>query len=126
VISVDRAEQVYLLGGFAGKSGGFEIGDRDYISALQLISQAGGFSPDARPERALILRPVLNTARRAEIPINLTKVLSTESNDYPLLPNDILFVPKKKATSPLVERIEQIGISTGISVLIFALVYSKL
>jgi len=126
VISVDRAEQVYLLGGFAGKSGGIDVGDRDYISALQLISQAGGFTPDAIPEHALILRPVLNTARRAEIPINLTKVLTTEANDYPLLPDDILFVPRKKAKNALVERLETIGISTGISILIFALVYSKL
>jgi len=122
VISVDRAEQVYLVGAFAGKTGGIEVGDRDYISVLQVLSQAGGLTPNAIPEKALILRPVLDTARRAEIPINLAKVLSTEGNDFPLLPNDILFVPAKKAKSPLVDRLETILISTGLSVLIYGLV----
>jgi polysaccharide export outer membrane protein len=120
VVSVDRAEQVYLLGAF-GRTGAFEVGDRDYISALQLIAQAGGLSPTAIPEKARILRPVLDTARRAEIPIDLAKVLSTEGNDYPLLPNDILFVPAKKPKSALLERVETILISTGISVLIYGL-----
>jgi polysaccharide biosynthesis/export protein len=121
VVSVDRAEQVYLLGA-VGKTGAFEVADRDYISALQLLSQAGGLAPNAIPERALILRPVLDTARRAEIPINLAKVLSTEGNDYPLLPNDILYVPAKKTKSELLTRVETILISTGISVIIFGLV----
>jgi polysaccharide biosynthesis/export protein len=121
VISVDRAEQVYLMGAF-GKTGGFDVGDRDYISVLQVISQAGGLSPDAIPEKAHILRAVLDTSRRAEIPINLAKVLSTEANDYPLLPNDILFVPHKKATNDILTRLETVGISAAISVLIFGLV----
>jgi polysaccharide biosynthesis/export protein len=120
VVSVDRAEQVYLMGAF-GKQGGIEVGDRDYISALQLLAQAGGLSAGAIPEKALILRPVLDTARRAVIPINLTKVLTTEGNDYPLLPNDILFVPTRKEKSKLLERVETVLISTGISVVIYGL-----
>ena len=95
VVSVDRAEEVYVQGGLV-KTGTFPVGDRDFISALQLLSQAGGLAPNAIPEKAVILRPVMDTARRAEIPINLKKVLSTEGNDYPLLPNDILVVPMKK------------------------------
>jgi polysaccharide export outer membrane protein len=126
VISVDRAEQVFLLGGFAGKAGGIDIGDRDYISALQVISQAGGFSADARPEHALILRPVLNTARRAEIPINLKMVISTEGNDYPLLPNDVLYVPKKKENSPWVTRAVTVGTSVATSFLFFLIYSGKL
>lgn len=125
VISVDRAEQVYLLGGF-GKTGGVEVGDRDYISVLQLMSQAGGLAPDAVPERALILRPVLNTARRAEIPINLAKIIATEGNDYPILPDDILYVPKKKARSPWVGRVVTIGTSVATSFLFFLIYNGKL
>jgi polysaccharide export outer membrane protein len=121
VVSVDRAEQVYLLGAFAGKTGGVEIGDRDYISVLQVLSQTGGLSNDAIPGKARILRPVLDSARRAQIPIDLAKVISTEGNDYPLLPNDILYVPRKKPRNPLVDRVETILISTGISVVIYGL-----
>jgi len=126
VVSADRAEEVYLMGAFASKQGGVPIGDRDYISALQLISGAGGLAADAVPEKAVILRPVLDTARRAKIPIDLSKVFSTEGNDYPLLPNDILYVPKKGAKNPMVDRIESILISTGISVLIFGLINGQL
>jgi protein involved in polysaccharide export with SLBB domain len=122
VISVERAEQVFLLGPGSGKAGGVDIGDRDYISVLQLLAQTGGLAAGAVPEQARILRPVLGTARRAEIPINLAKVLSTEANDYPLLPNDILFVPAKKPKNVLVERLGTILITTGISVVIFGLV----
>jgi polysaccharide biosynthesis/export protein len=121
VVSVDRAELVYAAGGLT-KTGTFDVGDRDFISALQLLSQAGGLLPGAIPERAVILRPVLDTGRRAMIPLDLAKVLSTEGNDYPLLPNDVLYVPVKKPKSPLVERLETILISTGVSVIIYGLI----
>jgi polysaccharide export outer membrane protein len=121
VVSVDRAEQVYVQGGLA-KTGGFDVGDRDYISALQLLSEAGGLAPGAYPERAVILRPVLDTGRRAIIHVDLAKVLSTEGIDYPLLPNDVLYVPVKKPKSVLVDRLETILLSTGISVLIYGLI----
>jgi polysaccharide export outer membrane protein len=121
VVSVDRAEQVYLMGAFAGKAGAIEVGERDYISILQVLSQAGGLSPNALPEKARILRPVLDTARRAEIPINLTKILSTEGNDYPLLPNDILYVPGKKDESKLKDRMTTMGISLVTSFVMFGI-----
>jgi hypothetical protein len=123
VVSVDKAEQVYLMGAFS-KTGGFDVGERDYISILQIISQAG-LAPDAIPEKAHILRPVMDTSRRAEIPINLTKILSTEGNDYPLLPNDILFVPHKKAENTILTRFETVGISAVTSILIFGVVNGK-
>jgi len=129
VISVDLAEQVYLMGGFSGKTGPVQVGDRDYISVLQVLSQAGGLAPDALPEQAYILRPVLDTARRAKIPLNLAKVLSTEGNDYPLLPNDILYVPIKKKSglleAPWFVRLETVGISIATGLLLYELVYKQ-
>ncbi|PWU04522.1 MAG: hypothetical protein C5B51_16585 [Terriglobia bacterium] len=92
VISVERAEMVYVNGD-VGKVGGIELGDRDSISLVQLITIAGGLGKDADAEKALILRPVLNTSRRARIPINLKDVLSGKASDFPLLPNDMLFIP---------------------------------
>jgi polysaccharide export outer membrane protein len=128
VVSVDRAEQVFLMGAF-GKQGGTDVGDRDYISALQLISGAGGLSADAEPEKAVILRPVLDTARRAKIPIDLTKVFSTEGNDYPLLPNDILYVPAKKKSgifeSTWFNRLLTVGVSIGTGALLYELLYKN-
>jgi polysaccharide biosynthesis/export protein len=94
-ISVERSELVYANGEF-NKVGGIELGERDSISITQLISMAGGLTKDALPEKAHILRPVLNTSRRAEIPVDLQKIFSGKNADLPLLPNDVLYVPRSR------------------------------
>lgn len=93
VISVERAELVYVTGEVA-KVGAFELQERDAMSVIQALTQAGGLVPGAKPKRAFILRPVMNTSRRAEIPLDLQRILSSQDNDVPLLPNDVLYVPK--------------------------------
>lgn len=95
VISVERAEMVYV-NGEVGKVGGVELGERDSVSIAQVITLAGGLTKNANPKKARVLRPVLNTSRRAEITIDLTKVLKGEANDFPLLPNDVLYVPRSR------------------------------
>jgi len=37
---------------------------------------------------------VLNTSRRAEIPLNVKRIFEGKENDFPLLPNDLLYIPK--------------------------------
>jgi protein involved in polysaccharide export with SLBB domain len=92
-ISVDRAEPVYVTGE-VNRVGGIELGDRDFIYLTQLITMVGGLGKDAAPEKARILRPVLDTAQRAEIPVDLKKILSGEATDFPLTSNDVLYVPR--------------------------------
>jgi polysaccharide biosynthesis/export protein len=96
IVTASRAEKIYLQGGGI-KSGTLDLDERASVSVLQAISLSGGFMPDADPSKALILRPVLNTARRAAIPLDLKRVVAAETNDYPLLPNDVLFVPTHKS-----------------------------
>jgi polysaccharide export outer membrane protein len=122
VISVEKAEQVYTYGAI-GKTGGFDVGPKESIPVIQLLSEAGGLSNDAIPEKAQILRPVLNTNRRAIIPINLAEVLATQGTDYPLLPGDVLVVPRKKPHSALASRLGTMALSL-IPGIIFALVYN--
>jgi polysaccharide export outer membrane protein len=122
VVQVDRAEQVYLMGPGVGKAGGIDVGDRDYITVLQVLASTGGLTANAIPEKAVILRPVLGTARRAKIPINLAKVMSTEGNDYPLLPNDILQVPAKKEKSALETKLGTVLVTGLASSLLFVLI----
>jgi len=93
VITVERAELVYI-NGEVGKVGGLELGERDSISIAQALTLSGGFNRDADRSKARILRPVLNTNRRAEIEIDLKRVLEGKDNDFPLLPNDLLYVPR--------------------------------
>jgi polysaccharide export outer membrane protein len=98
VISVERAESVYV-GGQVAKVGALELQERDAMSVIQALTQAGGLLPGADAKRAVILRPVLSTSRRAEIPVNLKRILSSEDHDVPLLPNDVLYVPKSGGIS---------------------------
>ena len=119
-ITAEKVEQVYVQGAVE-KNGGYEIGDKDYLSTLQILSLAGGLAPDAEPEKAKILRPVLNSTRRAEIPLDLTRVLGTEGTDYPLLPNDVLYVPRREPMSQTLSRLGLLGTSVIPSLLIYTL-----
>jgi polysaccharide export outer membrane protein len=93
VISVERAELVYVNGEVA-KVGAFELGERDSISIAQALTMAGGFTRDAKRGKVRILRPILNTNRRAEIEVDVKRVFEGKDLDVPLLPNDILYVPR--------------------------------
>ena len=93
IISVERAELVYINGEVA-KTGAIELGERESISLLQAITQAGGLTRDAKRAQVRVLRPILNTTRRAEIDVNVNDVYAGNANDFPLLPNDVLYVPR--------------------------------
>jgi len=92
-ISVERAEQIYVNGEVA-RVGSFDLGERDSISLLQVLTMAGGFTRDAKRNKVRILRPILNTNRRAEIDVDVTRLFEGKDLDVPLLPNDILYVPR--------------------------------
>jgi polysaccharide export outer membrane protein len=90
-ISVERAEMVYVSGEVA-KVGTIDMGERDSISVAQALTQSGGFAKDANRGELRVLRPIENTNRRAEIDVNFKRVLEGKDNDFPLLPNDLLYV----------------------------------
>jgi polysaccharide export outer membrane protein len=93
VITVERAEQVYI-NGEVGRTGAIELGERDSISLLQALTQAQGLTRDAKRGKVRILRPILNSTRRAEIEIDVNDIYAGKANDFPLLPNDVLYVPR--------------------------------
>jgi polysaccharide export outer membrane protein len=93
VVSVERAEMIYI-NGEVGKVGAIELGERDSVSIAQALTMAGGFSRDAKRGKVRILRPILGTNRRAEIEVDVNRVFEGKDLDVPLLPNDILYVPR--------------------------------
>jgi polysaccharide export outer membrane protein len=93
VISVERAELIYV-NGEVGKVGAIELGERDSVSIAQVLTMAGGFTRDAHRGKVRILRPILNTNRRAAIEVDVKRVFEGKDLDVPLLPNDILYVPR--------------------------------
>jgi polysaccharide biosynthesis/export protein len=92
-VSVGRAELVYVNGEVL-KVGGFELGERDSISIAQVLSQAGGFSREAKKSKVRILRPIEGTSRRAVIEVNAAQLFEGKALDVPLLPGDIVYVPR--------------------------------
>jgi polysaccharide export outer membrane protein len=100
IISVQRAELVYMTGE-VNKVGGIALEERDSISFLQALAQSGGFTREAKKDEVRILRPVLNTNRRAVIALNANRIFEGKDLDFPLLPNDVLYVPHSYKVSVL-------------------------
>ena len=86
------------------------------MSVIQALTLAGGLAPDADPKTARILRPIMDTSRRAEIPLNLQRVLQGRDSDPPLLANDVLYVPKAPALKRNAGRLLLILIPTAVSI----------
>lgn len=121
IISVPRAEVVYVLGAVK-RSGGFALGDRDTLSALQAVSLAEGVERTAAPQNAKILRFTAGVERRAEIPLDLKKIFAGKAADVVLQPDDILFVPdsgKKRAALRTLEALVTMGTTVGAGAIIY-------
>ena len=64
------------------------------MSILQALTMSGGFTQDANRSKVRILRPIVGTTRRAEIDVDVKSVFEGKENDFPLLPNDVLYVSR--------------------------------
>ncbi len=105
VISVPRAEMVYVVGDVK-KAGGFLLTERQNLSVLQAISLAEGVSPTAATQKAKILRASADTSARTEIPVDVKRILGGRSKDVPLQGDDILFIPSNLAKKAGIRAIE--------------------
>jgi polysaccharide export outer membrane protein len=101
IISVERAERVYVSGDVL-KPAAIELGERVSISIAQALTEAGGFGPTANRNQVRVLRLISGTNRRAEILVDANKVFAGKAKDFPLLPNDVLYVPTSLTNKLLV------------------------
>lgn len=116
VVSVPRAEMVYVIGAVE-RSGGFVLEEREHISVIQALALAGGTTSVAAPRKARILRASGNESDRTEIPIDLKSILEGRTQDVALLREDILFVPKSGAKIAARQAADAaIRIGTGIAI----------
>jgi len=95
VISVPRAEVIYAIGAVK-KPGGYVLGVNQSLGVLQVLALAEGLDRTAAAADVRIMRLVAGTGNRAEIPVNLKKIMSGKGADVPLQADDILFVPSSK------------------------------
>jgi len=86
------------------------LNERSTLSVLQALSLAEGLQSTAAPAAARILRG--SGENRAEIPVDVKKILTGKTADVPLRADDILFVPAsvpKKAAIRTIEAAIQVG-----------------
>jgi polysaccharide export outer membrane protein len=117
VISVSRAEMVYVIGEIA-KPGGFVLNEREDVSVLQALSLAGGLKATAAGRQARILRGGKEGLRRTELPVDVKRILAGKAKDVPMLADDILFVPNSTSKTISLRAIET-GISIGSGILVW-------
>jgi polysaccharide biosynthesis/export protein len=111
VISVPRGETVYVIGEVV-KPGGFVLNDSEQVTVLQALSMASGADRMAKPQNAKILRRIPGAPSRAEIAVDLNKILNGKSPDVPMQAEDILYVPNnipKRAALRTLEAAIQLG-----------------
>lgn len=93
VVSVPRAGIIYVVGA-VNKPGGFLLqNDLDKMTMLKMLSLAGGMTNTAKAKSAVILRKDLDTGKRDQVPVDLSKIMHLKSQDVQMQANDILFVP---------------------------------
>ena len=118
VVNVPRAGIVYVLGLGAAQPGGYVLstwGER--VTVLQMVAQARGLSPFAKPDDAVILRTNPQTGKRDQIPVHIKQIQKNKADDVLLGANDILYIPDSKAKKALAKGTEAIlGIGTSVAV----------
>ncbi|HXM46177.1 MAG TPA: polysaccharide biosynthesis/export family protein [Bryobacteraceae bacterium] len=92
VISVPHAEVVYVIGE-VNHAGALPLNEGDSLSVLEAVSSSGGMLHTAAISHARILRPVPGEQKRAELVVDLKKIMAGQSADIPLLAGDVLVVP---------------------------------
>ena len=93
IVSAEMAEKIYVMGEVL-RSSSIELGQRNSLSLAQAVTEAGGITPYANMGSVRVLRQITGTNRRAEILVDLKEVLAGRRGDFPLLPNDVLYIPR--------------------------------
>jgi polysaccharide export outer membrane protein len=116
-IRVPPAGKVYVVGDVKS-SGAFAVTDNSDTTVLKAISLAGGIGAYPSPEAYIIRRDEI-TGTKHKIAIDLKGILKQKVADYPLLADDIFFIPedaKRRQTNAILDRLATYGaaIATGL------------
>jgi polysaccharide export outer membrane protein len=116
IISVSKADIVYVAGSGVKRPGGFILEDRDKVTVVQALAMAEGFSNNARKGSSLVIRTQPDGSRK-RIPVNLGKVLNGKAPDIDMAANDILYVPNSAEKAGLKRGLESaLGTISGLIV----------
>jgi len=114
IVKVTRAGVIYVVGEVR-RPGGFTLKSNENITVLQALALAEGLTRTSAKSHARIIRTDEASGKRAELPIDLGRVLAGKAEDLRLRPRDILFVPNSSARSALARGSEAVlSIVTGV------------
>ncbi len=116
IISVAKADIIYVTGSGVKRPGGFILEDRDKVTVIQALAMAEGFSNNALKRSAFVIHTDPDGARK-RVPINLGKVMKDKAPDIDMAANDILFVPNSAEKAGLKRGLESaLGTISGLIV----------
>jgi polysaccharide biosynthesis/export protein len=119
VVTVPHAGIVYVLGAVSRPGGYTVANDRAQLSALKVLSLAGGLNRTAKSDHAVIVRKDTN-GRQNEVELDLKKVMKFQAEDVQLRPSDILYVPNSGGKQ-VAFRLAELSLAVGTGVLIYRL-----
>jgi protein involved in polysaccharide export with SLBB domain len=103
------------------KPGGYTVSnDRAQLTALKVLSLAGGLNRTAKSDHAVIVRTD-GTGQQREVEVDLKKVMRFQEEDVRLRPSDILYVPNSTGKQAAI-RFAELSLAIGTGVLIYRLI----
>src|SRR5882757_5478150 len=105
VITVPQAELIYVIGD-VHKAGGFALGEKEHVSALQALSLAEGPNSTASLGKCSILRSVPGQTGRTHIRLDLRRPINGKGPDLDMQADDILVVPSNSAKKMAIKTAE--------------------
>jgi polysaccharide export outer membrane protein len=118
-IRVPEAGKIFIVGNVR-KPGAFPVRDPGDESVLKMIAVSEGLTPYATKIAYIYRRD--DSGAKAEIPIELEKIMQRKAPDVPLQIDDVLYIPDNKtrrAAMTALDRIALFGASTGSGLLIW-------
>jgi polysaccharide export outer membrane protein len=121
IVTVPHSGIVYVLGAVS-RPGGFVLAnDRGQMTTLKILALAGGLSPTAKRDHAVIVRKDTQ-GQQHEVAVDLKKVMERQAEDVQLQPSDILYVPNSPGKQAMLRALE-FGIAIGTGVALYRVAY---
>src|SRR5882672_3462616 len=121
IVTVPHAGIAYILGAVSKPGGYVMANDRSQMSTLKILALSGGLSRTAKKDRAVIIRKD-SQGQQHEVAVDLKKVLERTSEDVPLQPSDILYVPDSASKQAMYRALE-FGLALGAGVALYRVAY---
>lgn len=119
-VRVPSAAKFYVVGDVKSP-GAFPVQDLSDTTVLKALSLSGGLG-SYYSAKAYIVRRDEPTGTKHQIPIELKAILERKAADFPMMADDILYIPddtKRRQTAVVLDRLVTFGAAIGSGLIIF-------